>query len=173
MNLTGSRIRLRAVEPQDVETMYAWENDPRIWRVSGTLTPFSRHMLQRFVEEQRFDIYQTRQLRLMIEDPAGTVIGTIDLYDFDPYHRRAGVGILIYDASQRGKGYAADALSVLVEYARNTLALHQLWCDIDTRNEASLRLFRRAGFTDAGIRRDWNFTPEGYRDEQFLQLVMD
>ena len=61
MHIEGRIVRLRAVEPDDVETMYAWENDPRVWRVSGTLAPFSRHMLSRFVEEQQFDIYQMAQ----------------------------------------------------------------------------------------------------------------
>ena len=84
MHIEGRIVRLRAVEPDDVETMYAWENDPRVWRVSGTLAPFSRHMLSRFVEEQQFDIYQTRQLRLMIENPEGVPVGTLDLFEFDP-----------------------------------------------------------------------------------------
>lgn len=60
MMLQADKCRLRAVEPADVDSMYIWENDPDVWRVSGTTEPFSRERLQRFVEEQRFDIYATR-----------------------------------------------------------------------------------------------------------------
>ena len=60
MNLEGRTTRLRALEPGDIELMYAWENDTEIWGVSGTLAPFSRHTLERFIEEQQFDIFQTR-----------------------------------------------------------------------------------------------------------------
>ena len=63
MNLEGRTTRLRALEPGDIELMYAWENDTEIWGVSGTLAPFSRHTLERFIEEQQFDIFQTRQQR--------------------------------------------------------------------------------------------------------------
>lgn len=153
--------------------MYAWENDPAIWRVSGTLAPFSRHTLSKFIEQQQFDIYQTRQLRLMIENAEGSAIGTIDLFEFDPCNRRAGIGILIYDRSQRRKGYASDALEAMIEYARGVLGLHQLWCNIGTENEASRMLFRQAGFREVGIKRDWNRTPEGYSDELLLQLLID
>ncbi len=173
MILKGRIVRLRAVEPEDVEAMYRWENDPAVWRVSGTLAPFSRHSLMKFVEEQQYDVYRTRQLRLIIENPGGTAVGTLDLFEFDPQNRRAGVGILIYDASQRGRGYASDALAALAEYAREILGLHQLWCDVGADNEASLRLFERAGFVSAGRKRDWTLTPEGFRDLLTLQLIMD
>ena len=66
MHIEGEKICLRAVEPQDVELMYRWENDASVWAVSGTIAPFSRHQLQRFVEEQQFDLQQTRQQRLII-----------------------------------------------------------------------------------------------------------
>ncbi|MCM1150713.1 MAG: GNAT family N-acetyltransferase [Alistipes sp.] len=173
MTLEGRRIRLRAVEPEDVETMYRWENDPEVWRVSGTLAPFSRHTLMQFVEEQRCDLYRTRQLRLIIETPEGTAVGTLDLFEFDPLNRRAGVGILIYDKSLRGRGYASEALGILEGYAREALSLHQLWCEVGADNEASLRLFERAGYLRTGRKRDWTLTPEGFRDLLTLQLIMD
>ena len=109
MNLEGRTTRLRALEPGDIELMYAWENDTEIWGVSGTLAPFSRHTLERFIEGQQFDIFQTRQQRLIIETPEGLPVGALDLFDLDPVNLRAGVGILIHDTAQRGKGYAADA----------------------------------------------------------------
>ncbi|MDE5579489.1 MAG: GNAT family N-acetyltransferase [Alistipes sp.] len=173
MMLEGRAVRLRAVEPADVETMYRWENDPEVWRVSGTLAPFSRHVLMNFVEQQRYDLYRTQQLRLIIENREGTAVGTLDLFELDPRNRRAGVGILIYERSQRGRGYATDALEVLERYARETLGLHQLWCDVAAENEASLHLFERAGFVRTGCKRDWTLTPEGYRDLLTLQLIMD
>lgn len=167
-------MRLRAVEPRDIEEMYLWENDPEVWRVSGTTAPFSRHALERFVEEQRFDILQTRQQRLVIEtldDPHP--VGALDLFEVDPLNSRAGVGILIHPAGERGKGYAADAVAIVCRYARTTLRLHQLWCSAGTENAASLALFRRAGFAETGRRRDWTWTPEGYRDEAVLQKILE
>ena len=112
MNIEGGICRLRALEPSDLDALYGWENDTDVWRVSGTLAPFSRHVLSRLIEEQQFDIYATRQMRLVVESLAGEMVGAVDLFEFDPHNRRAGVGIII-DAAHRRKGYALAALRAL------------------------------------------------------------
>ena len=174
ISLEGRLVRLRAVEPEDIPHMYLWENDPAVWHVSGTTAPFSRHALERFVEEQRFDILQTRQQRLVIETLAESrLVGALDLFDVDPLNARAGIGILIHPAGQRGRGYASDAVEIAGRYARTTLRMHQLWCGVEEDNAASLALFRGAGFAETGIRRDWLWTPDGYRNELLLQKILD
>lgn len=173
MNLEGRLCRLRALEPADVDLLYAWENDPAVWSVSDTLAPFSRHALETFIELQRCDPFRSGQLRLVIETLDERPVGAADLFEIDPLHRRAGVGMLIHSPEDRGQGYAADALTILVDYARDILGLHQLWCGVGTDNAASLKLFRRLGFSPSGIRRDWNRTPDGWRDEMLLQRILD
>ena len=100
-------------------------------------------------------------------------VGAIDLFEYDPIHRRAGIGILIYEQSDRGRGYASDAVETLCRYAHDTLRAHQLWCNVGADNEASLRLFRSAGFTEIGVKRDWLWRPDGYHDEVMLQKIFD
>lgn len=172
MNLEGRITRLRALEPDDIDRMYAWENDPEIWGVSGTLAPFSRHILERFIDEQRFDIFQTRQQRLVIETREGIPVGTLDLFELDPVNLRAGIGILIHDDAQRGKGYASDAVAIVCAYARDVLHLHQLWCNVGADNAASLALFRKAGFAEAGVRKEWLRRMDGYIDEVLMQKIL-
>ena len=137
MNIEGTIIRLRAVEPDDADLLYAWENDCALWAVSGTTEPFSREQMARFVERQLGggDLLHTGQLRLMIDTKPTLLssekprtVGTIDLFDYDPVARRAGIGILVYGADDRGRGYASDAVETLCRYAREVLDLHQLWC---------------------------------------------
>ena len=99
--------------------------------------------------------------------------GCIDLFEYDPLNRRAGIGILIYGAENRRKGYAREALGILCRYAREQLRLHQLWCTVGAGNAASLALFRQAGFVETGVRRDWLWSPEGFRDEILLQKILD
>ena len=89
---TGA-IRLRALEPEDIDVLYKWENDTRIWKMSNTVAPFSKYVLRRFVEDQKYDIYETKQLRMIIESRAdGRAVGAIDLFEIDPTNRRAGGG---------------------------------------------------------------------------------
>ena len=134
--------------------MYGWENDTNVWRDSGTTAPFSRHVLSRLIEEQQFDIYATRQMRLVIEDAANQeAVGAVDMFEFDPHNRRAGVGIIV-SPPYRQRGFALDALRTLERYASDILHLHQLWCSIAEDNTASLALFARAGYEQCGRRRE-------------------
>lgn len=172
ISLTDSTIGLRAVEPGDIDLMYSWENDPAVWRVSNTVAPCSRHALERFVEQQQYGPIQSGEQRLMIQTCDGVTVGCIDLFEIDLLNSRAGVGILIHGEEHRRKGYSQKALHLLEEYSRDTLRLNQLWCNIAADNEASIRLFRSAGFGEVGIKRDWLWTPEGFTDEIMFQKIL-
>ena len=171
MNIEGNLCRLRALEPEDLDAMYGWENDTDSWRVSGTVAPFSRHVLSRLIDEQQFDIYATRQMRLVIESREGEAVGAVDLFEFDPLNRRAGVGIIV-TPPYRKQGYALDALQTLARYVREVLHMHQLWCSIGADNEASLALFKKAEYTECGRRKEWLLTQTGAIDEVLMQKIL-
>lgn len=163
---------LRALEPEDVDILYSWENDPRVWSVSDTLAPFSRETLRKFIEEQRYDIYRTRQVRLVVSLLCDDrPVGMVDLFDFDPVNLRAAVGILICDEKDRRKGYASEALDLLTDYASGVLKLHQLHCCIFADNLPSLQLFTGRGFVQAGVRLEWSRYGDGWRDEILFQKI--
>ena len=167
-------IRLRAIEPEDLELLYNWENNNSWWIISNTVAPFSKYTLKRYIRNSHKSIYETGQLRLMIDLISGNqTIGTIDIFDFDPFHNRAGIGILIAEEEQRRKGYASMALKCLTDYCFGTLQLHQLWCNILANNSESIELFQKLGFVQIGIKKDWVKTADGYLDEYMFQLVND
>ena len=169
--MIGAKVFLRELEPEDVELLYRWENDPETWRVSGTTAPFSVHLLKSYVESVG-DIFSDGQLRTIIcLKEHRTPIGTIDLFDHDAVNRRAGVGVLIAEKQERGNGYAHEALELMMEHAFDRLMLHQLYCNIAESNEASLQLFQKAGFRTVGIKKDWIRHPEGWEDEYLLQCL--
>ena len=170
--LTNENIRLRALEPEDLELIFRWENDTSLWAMGNTLSPYSRYTIKEYIQDSRqHDIYELRQLRLMIEIVATEdVIGMIDLYDFEPYHKRAGVGILI-DLAYRKKGYATNALNLLLDYTFSFLKIHQLYVYIPEKNQSSRSLFKYCGFVEKGVLSDWIMTPEGYQDVICMQKV--
>jgi diamine N-acetyltransferase len=165
-------ISLRALEPEDLELLYEWENNSSNWIISNTVVPFSKYTLKRYLENSHKNIYETGQFRLMIDHiPENTTIGTIDIFDFDPFHKRAGLGILIAKEEYRRKGYASMAIICLVEYCFSTLLVHQLYCNILANNCESMELFKKAGFVQSGIKKDWIKTSDGYLDEYIFQLI--
>ena len=169
--LENETIRLRALEPEDLELLYRWENNPELWSLGNTMSPYSRYILKEYIRESHRDIFEVKQLRLMIElCSTGAAIGTVDLYDFEPHHRRAGVGILIDSLYQRN-GFAAQAMCVFMDYAFKYLKLSQLYVHIPIGNEASKALFTRCGFVISGILKDWVMTENGYSDVLIMQKV--
>ena len=172
--LQGKHIRLRMPEPTDVDILYQWENDLSVWRVSTTVVPFSRFQMEQYIMNSQHDNYIERQLRLMIDlvvvEASKKTIGCIDLFDFDPLHRRAGIGILIIP-NEREKGYAAEALGLLIRYSFEIIQLHQLYCNITSDNNPSIRLFTKAGFIQCGVKKEWRIIDGKWTDEIMFQLI--
>lgn len=170
--LRSDRICLRALEKSDLEFLYRLENDPVIWGVSDTLAPVSRHMLRRYLDHAAADWHEVRQLRLVIcaaDDERA--VGTLDFFNYEPLHQRAGLGITVL-AAERRRGFAVAALRLVLDYAHHTLRLHQLYCTVAANNTASLRLFRAAGFRRVGTRRDWLRTATGWQDAVEFQYLL-
>lgn len=175
MFLRNDILNLRALEPTDLEFLYEWENNPAIWEVSNTLTPYSRYILHQYIENSHRDILESKQLRLIIELNSKVYsepIGTIDLFDIDFYHKRAGIGILIAREEHRNKGYASEALKLIEDYSLNHLQLVQIHCKINVDNLPSLKLFKGLGYELSGKLKQWKYTVNGWKDVFILQHLL-
>jgi len=170
--LENEQIKLRAPEPEDLELFYQWENDASLWALGSTIVPYSRYDLKQYILSAK-DLYEAKQLRLMIDIKiTKKAAGMIDLYDFDPFHKRAAVSILI-DRNYQRKGIAAKALALLCEYSFSFLKLHQLYAYIPVTNEPSKRLFIQAGFKEKGLLHDWIQSIDGYEDVLIFSLITE
>jgi len=169
--LENRNIRLRAPEPEDLDVLYVWENDTEMWESGSSIHPFSRFTLKQYLIDSRHDIYVDKQLRLIVElkesaEPAGAV----DLYDFDPFNRRAGVGILI-DKKFRKQGLGLQTLILLEEYAFGFLKLRQLYAFVPVKNKESTSLFTKAFYLPVGILKEWLSGEESFEDVQVMQKI--
>ena len=169
--LKGQNIYLRTIEPNDARLMLKWENNPENWAVSNTLVPFSEHLILQYVNSAQ-DIFETKQLRFIIcVTDTDKPIGTIDLFEYDPLNQRAGLGVLIDEVSERNKGYANEALKLMIRYSWDRLNLHGLFCNIFESNEHSIKLFQKNGFVQTGIKKDWALIKKNWENELFFQLI--
>ena len=172
MTLTGTSIYLRALEPEDLDFIYQIENDESIWEVSNTQTPYSKFLIRQYLENAQQDIYEAKQLRLAIcIRESNFVIGLIDLFDFDPKNKRAGIGIVIQNDADRSKGFGKEALDLLINYSFKQLQLHQLFANIGADNVPSLNLFTTFGFEKIGVKKDWIYCNNTFQDELLFQLI--
>jgi diamine N-acetyltransferase len=169
--LDGENVVLRALEPEDLDILYQWENDTDLWRNGSTLTPYSKFALRDYLVNSLHGIFHSRQLRLMIiEKKSGKAIGTLDLYEYDPIHQRAGVGILL-EISHRNKGLGVESLQLAKEYAFHLLQLKQLYAYIPESNTFSYKLFSKCGYVQAGILKSWIRFGHTFEDACIMQLI--
>ena len=168
--LQGNHINLRALVLQDLAFLYSIENDESLWELSQIQTPFSKDVLQTYLETAHNDIKNLKQLRLVITSKINEPLGFIDLFDFDSHNKHAGVSIVLTEA-HRGKGYGKDALSVLMNYSFNDLGLHQLYSNVLEDNSVSIRLFESVGFEKVGLKKKWRFFKGRYKNEYLFQFI--
>lgn len=168
--MQGEKIKLRALEPTDLDFLYRLENDTDFWEYGHTQTPLSKFVLKHYLENSHRDIYDVKQLRLVITDLGDKVVGLIDLFDFDPKNKRVGLGIIIEDSGERRKGYALEAVQLVCDYAFKVLDVHQVYAHITPDNEKSIQLFEKAGFKPSGIKKDWSYFGGQFKDEILYQF---
>lgn len=164
-------VRLRALEPEDLDMLYQIENDEQLWGVGTTNVPYSRYALHDFIAHSSCDIYTDQQVRLMVENEEGKAIGIADLTNFDPRHRRAEVGLVIMHP-YRCLGYGHAVLLSMCNYARRVVNLHQLYAVIATDNRQSMRLFEKCGFSQTAILKDWLLEDNEYKNAVMMQSFL-
>lgn len=171
MKLKGKHIYLRALEPKDLQFLYELENNPDIWEISGTTTPYSRNVLGKYLDNAHRDIYDIKQLRLCICSHDHQVLGLIDLFDFDPKNHRAGVGIIVSHDENRNRGIGTEAIALVCEYAFSTLQMRQVYANILEENTHSIHVFQKLGFELVGSKKDWIYTNGTYKNELLYQKI--
>ncbi len=170
--LKGTSIFLRAIEPEDATKIMIWENNPENWRVSGTEAPISMHGILEYINSIQ-NFRQSGELRLMIcLNSNKEAIGTLDLFEANFKHGRAGIGILIAEKKYRNQGFANESLNLLKDYAFNFLGFHSLFANVLEENHDSINLFESAGFELVGVKKDW-FYDNGKRiNERIYQICL-
>jgi diamine N-acetyltransferase len=169
--LENDKVLLRALEPEDVNVLFDWENDVSVWPFTSTYIPFNRNTLIQYANSVQ-DIFAEKQYRfVVVSKEDNRAIGFIDHFDFDPIHQRAGVGILIAGEENRGKGFGKSALQLLVQFGKEILMLHQLFCNIIEENKASIQLFESLGFVKCGTKKSWHKKMNEFHDEHIYQLI--
>ncbi len=170
--LAGELVRLRALEPTDLDLLLKWENDPTAWTTGSSHTPCSRQRAWQYLQSHDGDLFASGEVRFVVETVGADAhpVGCIDLTGFDPFHRRAEVGLLI-DEGERGRGYGHAALALLVQYALRHIGMHQLFAIVPDDNAASIALFEGSGFARVGTLSEWLRRGNDYRAAHVYQRL--
>ena len=170
--MNTNKVKLRALELEDVEKVFVWENDQEQWNVGVNNHYYSRYAIENYVlSAQNEDVFYSCQVRNMIENEDSQSIGCVDLYDIDARHSKAGVGIYI-DKDFRQQGYAKQSLCLLESYALEILCLHQLYAVVGEDNESSINLFAECGYTQVATLQDWLRKGKEFKNALVFQKIL-
>lgn len=170
-NVLYPMVFLRALEPEDLDCLYEIENDVCLWNVGVTNVPYSKNILLDYITQSTGDIYTDKQVRLMVENSTGEIVGMVDLMDFSPKHNRAELGIVVKN-NYRGMGYATSILRKLIEYAKDVIHLHQIYAIVPKDNVICIKLLQIFEFQGDMVLNDWLFDGKKYKDAIFFQRFL-
>jgi RimJ/RimL family protein N-acetyltransferase len=160
----GQRVRLRALEPTDADTFIAWNRDSqRARRLDFLWPPQSEPAVRAWVEAQSRKRLENDSFHWMIENMAREPVGSIATHHCDAHAGSFSYGIDIVDG-QRRKGYAGEAIRMVLRYYFDELRYQKAAVPIHGYNEESIRLHERLGFVCEGRLRRMVYTGGAHHD---------
>ncbi len=145
MILFVNKIKLRPLQDSDLDFLFQLENDMKsrhFSRLSNEL--YSKRTLKNYISNASEDISIAKQFRFVI-DIENNPVGCADLFNYSLSFSEVEVGIGVLK-NHRRKGYARDALKLLIEYAFNVLKVDKIHSKIHDENTSSIFLFKKLGF---------------------------
>ena len=169
--IVGEKVRLRALDEDDLELWWRWCND---WEVG-------RQMINRYPSPksaEREDIREMMKLEpnhkvLAIETHEGDLIGGCDLTHISWEDRRAQLGIAIGDKARWGQGYGTDATRTLVRFAFEEMNLNRVQLFVYADNARAIRCYEKLGFVHEGVLRRNAFRDGEYVDAVAMSILRD
>ena len=166
--LTGERLYLSPMNPDDAEIYTKWVNDPEVANFMSFRTMLISIATERKALENMADGKFGFSIVRLEDDE---LIGSIGLEDINNFSRRATLGILIGEAENRSKGYGAEAIRLLLDYGFNTLNLHNIELTLNGDNERALACYKKVGFKEYGRRREGMFKNGKYMDYICMDIL--
>ena len=144
--LEFSNTSLRLLENTDIDFLFEIENNPRNKKFNTFISTPSRQILKDYIKNAQADISVYNQIRFVVENK-NIQSGLIDLFEYDPEKKNAGVGIII-NSEFRNKNFGSNALKIIIDYSFQKLDLIFLFANIKSENKHSIKLFEKFGFIE-------------------------
>jgi RimJ/RimL family protein N-acetyltransferase len=166
--LKGETVELRALERDDLGSIWGWFNDVEVeLPAGGDIRPESRRALEAHFDKELEDKAPATRFGIVV---GGVLIGWCGLFDWDDA-LSLRLAIAIGEKSYWGRGYGREAVSLLTEYAFCHRNAHKVWLEVLADNERAIRSYRSCGFVEEGRMRDNAWRDGRYVDELVMSLL--
>jgi RimJ/RimL family protein N-acetyltransferase len=169
----GNKVRLRAIEPTDAEFFIKWNLDSeRARNLDFVWPPVSEASVREWVEKQSKNKLQDDSYNWIIEDRYGVPVGSIDTHSCNSRNGTFSYSIHI-DPDYRGKGYAREAIFMVLHYYFEELRYQKVTVPVHSNNDNSIHLHERLGFSEEGRHRRMLYRQGDYIDVLWYGMTID
>jgi len=168
----GERVRLRAIEREDIPRFVEWLNDPEV--IAGLLVslPMSMADETRWFEGLGSRAPEARPLAIDIREAGGwRHIGSTGLEGILWTNRTAEFGILIGEKSLWNQGYGTEATRLMVKHGFETLNLNRIFLHVYETNPRAMRAYEKVGFVREGIMREARYINGVYINVVLMSIL--
>jgi RimJ/RimL family protein N-acetyltransferase len=168
--IAGERVRLRALELTDAETVWRWYQDHEFSVLDGNIYGASLATIRAFVQSLGSPSYADVSLGIETED--GALIGLIRLKRGAPEDRHADFGIAI-ERDYWNRGYGTDATRTILRFALDEMNLHRVSLGVLDYNMRAQRCYEKCGFRVEGRERQARFRNGRWCDHILMGILND
>jgi RimJ/RimL family protein N-acetyltransferase len=170
--IVGERVRLRAVEKEDLPRFVAWLNDPEVCQGLSLYIPLSMKQEEDWFESTRKRALVEQPLVIEVKSENGwTPVGNLDFHNFDWHERSSEFGIFIGDKRFWSQGYGQEAVRLLLRYGFQDVNLHRIYLRVFETNKRAIRAYERCGFVHEGRMRQAHYENGRYIDVLFMSVL--
>lgn len=168
----GERIRLRAIEEEDLPRFVEWLNDPQVTEGLLIGLPFSLAEETRWFEKMLERPPEEHVLGIEVRKGRGwQLIGSCAFHNIQWAHRTAEVGIAIGDKAYWDRGYGTETMELLLRHGFETLNLNRIFLSVHTPNKRAIRAYEKAGFVNEGCMRQAVYKNGSYQDMNIMSVL--
>jgi ribosomal-protein-alanine N-acetyltransferase len=164
--IEGNHLYLRKLAAADLNRTWAWLHRHDIYSKIGVQVPFTKEQQKRWFANLKTDL--TKIVFAVCAKVGHTHIGNVSLDMIDFRHQNARFSIFIADQAVRGKGFGSEALTLLEQYAFNTLNLHKIWCKTDAGHPEVIHFYEKLGFRQEGLLKEHEIKEKHFIDKIFF-----
>jgi RimJ/RimL family protein N-acetyltransferase len=169
--IEGKKIILRELRAGDLPLVTGWINRPEVAYFMGIPAPIS------FEQQKRWFKITTagsdKKVFAIVLRRTGRHVGNISLHAISARNRNAALNIFIGEPADRGKGYAREAIMLLLGYSFGALGMHRVYLTLHSENKAAYRLYKFCGMKKEGLLREHERYSGKYVDKIVMGILKD
>jgi RimJ/RimL family protein N-acetyltransferase len=164
----GERIRLRAIERDDLPMFVSWINDPEARAGLQLFLPISIPQEEQWFEGVLKRPTETQPMVIEVQELDNWIpIGNTGIFDYDTITHSAEFGILIGNKAYWNKGFGTETTKLMLKHCFETLNLNRVYLRVYENNPGAVRAYEKAGFVHEGRQRE-----AVYREGKYLDVLM-